>query len=114
MKSYKHFSIIEREILLILHELGLSTRKIATCIGKHYSSVARELKRNSKNNKKYNPKKAQERYLFLRKVRKSCKCMYNNEKLVALLRKYLMEFFWSPEQISKRLELENNDIKISY
>ena len=25
MKSYKHFSIIEREILLILHELGLST-----------------------------------------------------------------------------------------
>ena len=30
MKSYKHFSIIEREILLILHELGLSTRKIAT------------------------------------------------------------------------------------
>ena len=32
MKSYKHFTIIEREILLILHELGLSTRKIATCI----------------------------------------------------------------------------------
>lgn len=29
MKSYKHFTIIEREILLILHELGLSTRKIA-------------------------------------------------------------------------------------
>lgn len=114
MKSYKHFSIIEREILLILHELGLSTRKIATCIGKHYSSVARELKRNSKNNKKYDPKKAQERYLFLRKVRKSCKCMYNNEKLVALLRKYLVEFFWSPQQISKRLELENNGIKISY
>ena len=55
MKSYKHFSIIEREILLILHELGLSTRKIATYIGKHHSSVARELKRNSKNNKKYNP-----------------------------------------------------------
>lgn len=114
MKSYKHFTIIDREILLILHELGLSTRKIATCIRKHYSSVSRELKRNSKNNKKYNPKKAQERYLFLRKVRKSCKWMYNNEKLVALLRKYLTEFFWSPQQISKRLELENNDIKISY
>ena len=59
MKSYKHFTIIEREILLILHELGLSIRKIATCIWKHYSSVARELKRNSKNNKKYDPKKAQ-------------------------------------------------------
>ena len=40
--------------------------------------------------------------------------MYNNEKLVALLRKYLMKFFWSPQQISKRLELEKNGIKISY
>ena len=40
--------------------------------------------------------------------------MYNNEKLVALLRKYLVEFFWSPQQISKRLELENTGIKISY
>ena len=27
-------------------------------------------------------------------VRKSYKCIYNNQKLVVLLKKYLTEFFW--------------------
>ena len=31
MKSYKHFSIIEREILLILHELGLRVNLKYNC-----------------------------------------------------------------------------------
>ena len=61
MKSYKHFSISEREILSKLHKKGLSSRKIAELLNRHYSSITRELKRNSRN-KEYDPQKAQNIY----------------------------------------------------
>ena len=100
MKSYKHFTIIEREILLILHELGLSTRKIATCIRKHYSSVARELKRNSKNNKKYDPKKAQ-KYIKLFDEKKKIEFKLFKEIMAVLSDRNTKTFF------EKELELNN-------
>lgn len=47
--SYKHFSTFERSRIEILHKLGKTTREIGIELGRHHSSIARELKRNSNN-----------------------------------------------------------------
>lgn len=113
MKSYKHFSISEREILSKLHKKGLSTRKIAELLNRHHSSIARELKRNSKN-KEYNPQKAQDIYNWRRKTLCRKVPMCKNLNIKNLLRKYIIEYYWSPMQISNRLKLENHKYQISY
>lgn len=43
--SYSHLSIIEREQIEALHRLGWSTRKIGKQLGRHHSTIARELGR---------------------------------------------------------------------
>ena len=45
--NYKHFNTSERSKIECLLKLGLSIRQIAAQIGRHYSSVSREIQRNS-------------------------------------------------------------------
>ena len=45
--SYKHLSIVEREKILFHLAQGLSICQIAKILGRHKSTVSRELKRNS-------------------------------------------------------------------
>lgn len=47
--SYSHLSIIERGQLETLHRLGWSCRAIGLELGRHPSTIARELKRGSDN-----------------------------------------------------------------
>ena len=51
--SYKQFTLIERGKLEAFFELGLSTREIGAYLGRHHSSIAREMRRNSKNGEYY-------------------------------------------------------------
>ena len=57
--SHKHFSISERESILEFLALGLSKAEIARRLGRHRSSIGREIQRNSYD-EKYRPHKAQE------------------------------------------------------
>ncbi len=45
--SYTHLSIVERSKLEILHQQGKSTRAIAKELGRHHSTISRELRRNT-------------------------------------------------------------------
>lgn len=45
--NYTHLSIYERGRIEELHKLGYSSREIATRLGRHHSSVSREVGRNS-------------------------------------------------------------------
>ena len=43
--SYHHFTICERGRIEGLHQAGYSARKIGVVMGRHHSSISRELKR---------------------------------------------------------------------
>lgn len=61
MDHYKHITIDERETIFLMRNHGNSLREIASHIKKSYSTISRELSRNS-TGKSYSPSKAQEKY----------------------------------------------------
>lgn len=94
--SYSHFTTFERGQLESLYKLGYSTRKIGTILKRHHSSIARELKRNMKENSSYHSEQAHETYIQRRKI---CKPIGKwSRELVEKIQEKL-EFTWSPEQI---------------
>lgn len=94
--SYSHFTTFERGQLEALYKLGYSTRKIGAILKRHYSSIARELKRNVKGNSTYCSEKAQKEYV---KRRKSCKPAGKWSIELAEEIQEKLELTWSPEQI---------------
>lgn len=101
MRSYTHFTQVERENLQLKLVEGKSLREIAKEMGRHVSSLSRELKRNKNKDGSYTPYRGTALYLFRRK---RCKRKYRLENDTALrdfvedsLRKY-----WSPEIIVAR------------
>ena len=108
--SYKHLSIMEREMIAIYRAMNWSMSKIADKLGRDKSTISRELKRNPD---EYLPSKAQAAY---HKRRKKCRPHKLLEKpdLFALVKKLFLELHWSPEQIANRLKLEGYPIQISY
>ena len=105
--GYKHFSISERESILEFLARGESQKSIAQRLNKNKSSISREIRRNSKDNK-YSPNNANAMY----KERKS-KCgrkerLCNDSELKETIKNMLKEDL-SPEQIEGRLKLENKD-----
>ncbi|WP_237334205.1 helix-turn-helix domain-containing protein [Streptococcus marmotae] len=59
--SYHHFTIEERESILIYRTQGLNLSEIGTLLNRHPSSISRELRRHSKN-ESYFPSAAQASY----------------------------------------------------
>ena len=112
MSHYHHLSISERESIWENKLLGKSLREIAKGIGRSVSTVSRELKRN-RFARSYRPSKAQEKYQKRRKHCRRHKILEQTdirEKVVNLLTGQQ----WSPEQISKRIELEHGSPVVSY
>lgn len=109
--KYKHLSIEEREILAIRQGQGISLRDIAKELGRNQSSLTRELQRNIKYgneyfDNKYLPCKAQ--ILAEKRCLKQRHKAPLKETLIWLyVREHLRKpYFWTPEEISKRLPLE--------
>lgn len=108
--SYKHLNIMERELIAIYRAMGWSLCKIAKKLGRHKSTISRELARNSGD---YLPSKAQARYKRRRKKCRPHKILENAE-LFALVKRLFLDCHWSPEQIAARLKLENYLQQVSY
>lgn len=114
MKHYHHLTIIERESIWEKTILGESARSIGRSMEISHTTVLRELARNSSPvNNRYRPSTAQAKY---KKRRKNCrkKALFEDSGLYNAVRKYIVELSWSPEEISQRLKLENNEYQISY
>jgi IS30 family transposase len=105
--SYQHFKSFQRNELSAYLSAGLTQKKAAELLGKTASAVCQELKRNPSNNKigysaglaKNNTK--QKRIAANQRFRK----IENN----TWLRNYIIrntKNYWSPEQISGRIELK--------
>ena len=108
--SHHHFTPIERGKLEELSKLGHSTRKIATRLGCHHSSVARELKRTCELNS-YKAEEAQQDYQ--RKRENSKPHGKWSEDLCAVVAEKL-EATWSPEQISHTVTAGKLSFKTIY
>ncbi|MFH1610816.1 MAG: helix-turn-helix domain-containing protein [Candidatus Beckwithbacteria bacterium] len=53
MKKASKITAQERDLIAVWYSKGLSRRKIARKLGRHYTSIAREIKRNSFKHKYY-------------------------------------------------------------
>jgi transposase, IS30 family len=95
----KHFTLAERKILDGLHKKGKSEAEIAELMGRHRSTIYRELRRNT-GQRGYRPKQAQrladERRLACHRPRKM-----EDDHLHQYVKERL-EKRWSPDQIAGR------------
>ena len=101
--KYHHLTQKLRYQIHALDKENLTITAIAKNIGVHKSTISRELRRN-KNTNDYCPKKAQN----LAEFRKKTKPKYKRLKTLQIA--YIMEkiqLFWSLEQISGRMKLDN-------
>lgn len=103
--NYQHFTQDERNEISILLNKGFSHRDIAQALGKHHSSVSREIKNNSVKGK-YDPHKANHR-ARVRRLNSKYQGMKVREN--PQLERYIEEkvkLDWSPEMIAGRLKIE--------
>lgn len=111
MRQYSHLALSEREDVMCLRREGRNTTEIARAIGRHKSTVSRELKRNSCA-RFYRASTAQARY---EERRETCARprILNDPAAYELVRDKFLGEQWSPEQIEGRLRLEGSALRVS-
>ena len=109
-KTYYQLDLDDRIELYRLHEDGKAISQIARIMGRHRSTISRELKRNSLGRGEYRPATA-DRMAWVRRDRLS-----RLERLNPLgdLVRDRLAMGWSPEQISGRSKLEGADHTMSH
>ena len=111
MGKYTHLSIIDRRRFYIFLEMKLSMTDIANRLGKHRSTLYRELARN-KEPEGYFPKVAQQKVderAKRRRLSKIEKDGYLRDYIVRSLKKG-----WSPEQIAGRMKYHQLTIYVCH
>ena len=104
MKTYTHLTSDERITLMLMQGRGLSLRAISRHLGRHVSSLSRELKRN-RTNHRYDVVRAcalaRERRS---KARRPSRLLPGSElfQVVTLM----LKMGWSPQQIAARLKYQ--------
>ena len=111
--SHSHLTHEDRIRLAALHRAGLNQSQIAKELGKHRSTVSRELSQKGTPNKSgYNVRIAQEATEYRRLIaNQHFRKIEGNKKTRNYIKRKLKQT-WSPEQIAGRLRLENNNISI--
>jgi transposase, IS30 family len=109
-RRYEQLSLGERHALFRLHEAGAAVSEIAGRLGRHRSTIYRELRRNRRADGDYLPETAQ-RFAWARRLRGSR--IERLSRLGALVRDRLA-MGWSPEQIAGRLRRERSEHAVSH
>ena len=112
MSHHKHLTLLEREMIFLFYNLGLSISLIATLMMRNKSTISRELKRNSENGR-YIPSVAESKY-HNRRCNCKPKCKLDNPELFELVKNKFLNHQWSPEEIAGRLKMEESEFSISY
>jgi len=105
MKTYRHLTLFERETVSELLIQGESLSDIAKAIGRHKSTLSREISRTRLTRYGYRAFSAQVHCNRRKDIPKKPKKIENNEKLKAYIHEHL-KLGWSPEQIANRLKIE--------
>ena len=108
MGSYTHLTIEEREEIMCLRRQGKGVNEVARAIGRHGSTVSRELARNSCGRgsrcEHYRASTAQRRYGERRRRCRRARLLDDPERL-ELVRAKVLEGRWSPEQLDDTVNL---------
>lgn len=113
MRSYQHFTLVDRSSLYELRKEGKSVREIAAILNRAPSSVSREIARNSNKDGSYNAWRATVLYILRR--RKSHRP--NRLETEPDLRCWTVEklnLFWPPEAIAARWNREHPNDRLSH
>lgn len=108
--SYRQITTEERYTISNFYKQGLTYSEIGRIVGRHRSSIMREIKRNCCNDGVYRPSKASSRTRCRR--RESRRKWYTPEAFLRLVI-VLIRMEWSPEQVSGWLAL-NKICKIHF
>lgn len=106
--GYQHFKKDQRIEISILLKRGYSRREIATALGKHHSSVTREINNRSVRGI-YDPHKAHHKAIVKRSHSKYQGMKIRSHSQLENFINVHMKHFWSPEQIAGTW----NQLKIS-
>ena len=113
MNNYTHLSLEERATILSLSQQGYSKTEIAKQLGRHRSTLDRELKRNKdRQSDFYHPVKAQQKA-----DQRRCQQRKGKIERYSTLRQYVRDRLkegWSPEQISGRLRRKKSKYLICH
>ena len=107
---YHQLTSEERYALSVLRKQGLNNCQIARELGRHRSTIGREIERNARKDGGYRPNKADE-YARARRWRSRRNWHFTDQDF-ALVREKLLEL-WSPEQIAGRLRAQRK-LRISH
>ncbi|MCL1049209.1 IS30 family transposase [Shewanella abyssi] len=105
--TYNHLSMYERKAIYYRFNSGESLRSIGRFIGRHHTTISREISRNKPLTYTYFDNAAQEKALARRQIPRHQK-KYSNIKLRTTVIT-LLKRGWSPATISGRLKLEHPD-----
>jgi transposase, IS30 family len=113
-RPYRHFTLEERRTLFRLVNAKLPVEEIAGQLGRHRSTLYREIARNE-----FREVKEYRGYYPLTAHDSARQRRQRQRKLIrkARLREHVvekLELSWSPEQIAGRLKLAGNDVRVSH
>lgn len=100
--SYRQLTQEQRYQIWACLRMRMKRSEIAKEAGVHRSTITRELRRNGSGRWKYNPSRA----IRFARERHENKRKYRIDKVTWRMVEKLLKTEWSPEQISKRLEVE--------
>ncbi len=114
MEKQTQITYTDRELILILASKGYTQKSIGEQIGKHQSSISRELRRGGLNRTNYSCSKAQvDRNQKASNKGANLKIIKGN-RIFDYLKEKLLVLSWSPEQISGYLNKDKRQKQISY
>jgi IS30 family transposase len=116
-RRYKHLNGEERGVVFAEHRRGASLRAIGSLLGRHASTISRELRRGRGDDDHYSPEASRRGYDARRlRSRRPCRLVEGNA-LYIWVRGKLEHLRWSPEQIAGRLRAmhpDNPDRRVSH
>jgi IS30 family transposase len=109
MREFKQLKIEDREYIMVLYAQGLSLTQIGEKVGKHKSTISREIKRNKDEKGVYSANKAQKKADKRQKIN----CRKPKIKKCSAMKDYIeskLKIGWSPEQIEGRCKTEKREM----
>lgn len=112
--AYKQFTKAERNELFLLKKKGYLNKDIAEVLGRHPSTIGRELKRNSTKKGTYHPESAERKAYYRRRYKKQpSKKIRQDSELEDYIRQKL-KLGWSPETIAGVWNKEYSDKTVHF
>ena len=108
-RRYKHLNSEERGVIFAEHRRGASLQAIGSLLGRHASTIGRELRRGQSSDGTYDPQAGRLGYDARRLRSRRPRRLVEGSALHTWVRDKLVHLHWSPEQIAGKLRVMHAD-----